>query len=397
MSSFGGVSPPPTEAKEKPGVPPATVPAVLCDVCRMPLCGAADIFTDAIPHWEKEAFVHELDVCGLDDVASYIATYPGAHRFSVIRLRPSVLGRTIAVVGNRQDATSSSDDADGTEDDVGAAFPSGSLAASVGAGAVAWFPRQRQPVRREWARTQRDGFDVTHTWFPGYAWKGVGCAVCRRFLGWAFAPHPPPPMAASLSASPVGDGDRDATAAPAAKRARDDAAEPAAPSSAASSAAEEGDKGEASDDDKTEEASESSETPRHARRVPAFVSLIVTHTADAAVPATPADFAVLRQARVTLRRAFRGVRRGTRQLLPVLRRVGGPAGLVAAQQLIAAHSDPQLALLMTDPATGVLRDFPLPAVAGGGSDDDETDENEETNDDEASGGDDETPSPPDGA
>lgn len=101
---------------------------MVCQQCRYPIVSPDNVIPGRAETWAKTVFAYELDIMGRQ-VWCYSATNPSAHRFDVLRARPR-LGAAIAVT--------------------------------------------RAP-------------DVTHSWFPGFAWQMASCAACDTHLGWAFS------------------------------------------------------------------------------------------------------------------------------------------------------------------------------------------------------------------
>jgi len=108
-----------------------THPFLSCDRCGYILCTLEEVYNEGTEVFEEAVYTYEFEI-GDKLVSAYSATNPDEHRFDVVRVNKSAVGRGIKCRG----------------------VPT-----------------------------------VHHSWFRGYAWNIANCMTCGQFLGWGFYPQ----------------------------------------------------------------------------------------------------------------------------------------------------------------------------------------------------------------
>lgn len=120
----------------------AGMPWMVCEACSFPLLSEAELIEEKFECWNKVTWAYELSVLGRESAWCYSATNAHDHRFDVVRVLPSALGRSIHCRG--------------------------------------------VPIPE-------------FSWFPGFSWSMAHCRQCGRHLGWGFSPDEPQPGTGSAT------------------------------------------------------------------------------------------------------------------------------------------------------------------------------------------------------
>jgi len=112
-------------------MPPEVEHWLICENCGMPLVKQAEVIEEKFATWNMVVWPYELTVLDRESWC-YSATNPSNARFDIVRVLPTVVGRSIE--------------------------------------------RRGVPT-------------AEYSWFPGFGWCMAHCQLCRKHLGWTFSPN----------------------------------------------------------------------------------------------------------------------------------------------------------------------------------------------------------------
>mmetsp|Transcript_51963 Transcript_51963/g.121675 ORF Transcript_51963/g.121675 Transcript_51963/m.121675 type:complete len:335 (-) Transcript_51963:71-1075(-) len=113
------------------GMPSEVEHWLVCENCGLPLVEQAEVIEEKFVTWNTVVWPYELTVLDRDSWC-YSATNPSNARFDIVRVLPSVVGRSIK--------------------------------------------RRGSPTPE-------------YSWFPGFGWCMAHCQMCGKHLGWTFSPN----------------------------------------------------------------------------------------------------------------------------------------------------------------------------------------------------------------